>query len=782
MIIAARCDVEKNKSLIKNTLNNWEYSKDKQRWFTAYIPESIINHIKRDSLIDNYFLYKNPERYSFIFQRFWFIKGRLSIPYELSNRKIELTLNQIIGKAELYINNKFITTLNSSYAPTKIDITNDVIKGDNIIELKFKAFQKTKNDAKIKSKYNLKYGGIEQLRIPKFYTDTTQNTFYLPIGITKNIEILLWKKFKIDNVYFQTLGISKNNDVKLKITYQITSDNDYNAKINLINQKDILINKHIKIKKGTNNYSFFVKIEKAKLWYPYELGEPHQYQLKTIITHKAKEIATSENDIGFRKISIDTTKNQFVFSINNKTLKLKVFDYLPFHPQKNNETDYSKLIDDIKTLGINMLHVKEEGMYENIEFYQACNKAGILIWHDFMLPYKEFDTSDNFINIIEEETIKILKQLRNNTSIAFWSGENNTIINDKNLQKINKKIFAQLLPELVENYDSSRIYFEKINKKQFGKLDTKIPSFPTIITLRQIVPQQDMSLNKIAIKKIIYPKEYEKNLNSILKLNYGKINDIASIMYASYIESYIETDTILKNIFTSQKQYNVFEFGKYKDVTPIISTSSVDYQGYWKSKFYAIKKWNSPYIFNVKNTNGQIDIFVGNNTNKEVELDFTLKLVNFNGKVFWRRNEKNIKIKPQNFDKYFNYNITSELNIAGNQNCVLKIEAYNKENMVGEYYFTFEKDKKLELKKPKFDVKFFKVTDGYTIELTSNVYAKYVYIITSIYGTLSNNFFEIIPGETKKIYLKTNVINQDLTKLFKIIDYSQLYESSLFDL
>lgn len=781
-MIIAGCDVEKNKPLIKQTINSWEYSKEKQRWFNAYTPEPLINQIKRDSLIDNYFFKNNPIRYSFIFKRYWFMRSRLSIPYELANRKIELTFNQIIGIAELYINDKFVTTINSSYAPFTFDITNNVVKGDNFIELKFKSYQKTKNDARIKSKLKLKYDGLEQLRIPKFFTDTNQNIFYLPIGITKNVDILLWKKFKIDNIYFQTLGISKNNNVKLKITYQITSDNDYNAKLNLINQKNILLSEHIKINKGTNIYSFFVKIENAKLWYPYELGEPYQYQFKTIISQNRKEIATSENNIGFRRISIDTNKNQFVLSINNKILKLKIFDYLPFYPQKINETDYTKLIDDIKNAGINMLHVKEEGMYENLEFYEACNKAGILIWHDFMLPYKEFDTSNNFISNIEQETIKILELLRNNTSIAFWSGQNNYLFSDKNIEKNNKKIFGQLLPKLVENYDSSRYYFEKINSKKIGKLETQIPIFPSIFTLRQIIPQEDMSAYKAGIKKIIYPKEYEKKLYSIFNKNYNTINDIGGHIYASYIESYIEADSILKNIFTNKEQYYAYEFGYYKDVTPIISTSSVDYLGYWKSKFYAIKKWNSAFVFNVTNTNGQIDIYVGNNTNTDASLDFTFKLVNFYGKVFWRRNEKNINIKAQIINKYFNYNIASELNIAGYKNSVLKIEAYNQENLVGEYYFTFIEDKKLELKKPKFDIKFFKVTEGYTIELTSNVYAKYVYIFTTLDGTLNNNFFEILPGETKKVFFKTNVTNEDMTKMFKIIDLTQINQLGLFNL
>ncbi len=58
------------------------------------------------------------------------------------------------------------------------------------------------------------------------------------------------------------------------------------------------------------------------------------------------------------------------------------------------------------------------------EFYELCDKHGIMVWQEFMLACNCYEGGDDYLAILEQEAISIVTALRRHPSIVLWCGGN----------------------------------------------------------------------------------------------------------------------------------------------------------------------------------------------------------------------------------------------------------------------------------------------------------------------------------------------------------------------
>ena len=102
------------------------------------------------------------------------------------------------------------------------------------------------------------------------------------------------------------------------------------------------------------------------------------------------------------------------------------------------------------------------GVYESEEFYDYCDRHGIMIWQDFMMACCFTSQENEMLKNIKNEAEYVIKSLRNHPSLILWSGDNEVdelcalITINPEINIINRK----LLPELVGENDITRPYLE----------------------------------------------------------------------------------------------------------------------------------------------------------------------------------------------------------------------------------------------------------------------------------------------------------------------------------
>ena len=69
-----------------------------------------------------------------------------------------------------------------------------------------------------------------------------------------------------------------------------------------------------------------------------------------------------------------------------------------------------------------MLRAWGGGIFEEQEFYEACDELGVFLWQDFLYGCGNYAAHKEFLNLVEREAVENVKILRHLPSIVIWSG------------------------------------------------------------------------------------------------------------------------------------------------------------------------------------------------------------------------------------------------------------------------------------------------------------------------------------------------------------------------
>ena len=145
------------------------------------------------------------------------------------------------------------------------------------------------------------------------------------------------------------------------------------------------------LRSGLNYIGFDINIDNPELWWPNGMGEQPLYTIEVWGESRGDVFSWPAFKYGIRTISLDTSRvdeenRNFMLVVNGKRVFCKGGNWIPADsiyarvtPEK-----YDELVREAKNANFNMLRVWGGGQYERDEFYDACDKYGILLWHDMM--------------------------------------------------------------------------------------------------------------------------------------------------------------------------------------------------------------------------------------------------------------------------------------------------------------------------------------------------------------------------------------------------------------
>jgi beta-mannosidase len=164
-----------------------------------------------------------------------------------------------------------------------------------------------------------------------------------------------------------------------------------------------------------------LRIENADLWWPHTHGEPALYEVSLI--HQGREVPLAP--IGFRHVEADTSDGGFRVRINGEPVFCRGAVWMPLDPVSLRATreQYNAALAQVRAAGMNMVRVAGITVYEEDAFYAACDRAGVLVWHDFMFANMDYPSADAaFVSSVETEVRQQLSRWGAHPCIAVLCG------------------------------------------------------------------------------------------------------------------------------------------------------------------------------------------------------------------------------------------------------------------------------------------------------------------------------------------------------------------------
>ena len=160
-----------------------------------------------------------------------------------------------------------------------------------------------------------------------------------------------------------------------------------------------------------------LRVDAPELWWPNGMGEQHLYDV---------EAGGVRFAVGFREVSFD----DYELRVNGVAVPVKGWNWVPIdalygvpRPEK-----LAHLLGLAARANVNLIRVWGGGLIETPEFYDLCDRLGLLVWQEFAQSSSGIDSkpSDDpdFVATMAEDARQIVPRRRARPSLAIWCGGN----------------------------------------------------------------------------------------------------------------------------------------------------------------------------------------------------------------------------------------------------------------------------------------------------------------------------------------------------------------------
>lgn len=562
------------------------------------------------------------------------------------------------------------------------------------------------------------------------------------------------------------------------------------------------------------------------MWWPNGLGEQYLYSFKTSFSVKGSESDNKVLKVGVRSLKLVTQnpngEKTFHFEVNGVPVFMKGANYIPsdIFLTRVDAKKYERIVLDAKNANMNMLRVWGGGIYENDIFYDLCDKYGILVWQDFMFACSMYPAGPEMLENIRQEAIQNVKRIRNHSCLALWCGNNEideawfgwgwkTDAEKQSKEIVNKvwgeyeSIFHKLLPEVVKEYDPNTPYWKSSPKVENGSGDKhfwtvwqgEIPitdfaketdqflseygfqSFPMLNTVKKYAPDPK-EWDIYSEVMLLHQRSGTGNrvINTFMDQYFRKPNNFGNFLYMSQI---LQADAI-KIAEEAHRRHMPKCMGslywQIDDCWPGISWSSVDYYGTWKAQHYYTKRAFSEVLVSPFEEDGKLNVYIVSDRLKSINATLSMKLISLDGKVASEMTKP--VIIPANTSKLFLSEQVEKLlkNNARNEVVVyLELKEVDKILSTNTYYLAKIKD--IDFQSVIFNKEIIPVENGFEVVLKADRPAKGIYLEMNDSGNtfVSDNFFDLVPGQVARIKINSVLLLAEFEKQLKITSIRDAY-------
>lgn len=304
----------------------------------------------------------------------------------------------------------------------------------------------------------------------------------MPRAVTSGIWRDVYLEFR-DDIYFTQVFFDCGNPSNIKFHYDTSSNfADWNnVEIEVEGEcgdSTFSVRKKARGKAGI----FYIPIKNPKLWWPYGYGKANIYETAVRIYSDGKLVHEYNTHFGNRTVKLERTETTdgengyFRFIVNGSEIMAKGSSWVPldaFHSRDKER--YSKALELVKDIGCNILRCWGGNVYEDHEFFDFCDRNGVMVWQDFAMACATYPQDDEFAEMLRREATSVVREYRNHPSIILWSGDNEVdqFVFYRGIKPSANRLTREVLPEVVFRNDRGRPYLESSPYMADSLLETK---------------------------------------------------------------------------------------------------------------------------------------------------------------------------------------------------------------------------------------------------------------------------------------------------------------------
>jgi len=673
----------------------WEFrNAEESIWKPASVPGCIHTDLFANGIIPDPFYGTNEHDIQWIDSCDWEYRSILiADPAILGHEHVTLVFHGLDTYADVSINGQKVLHADNMFRRWEIPCKGLLKAGENEVVVHFYSVIKEARKLYAALPAPLPYDERVMVRKAPYQFGWDWGPRFVTMGLWKEVSLETWNDVKIGDFSYTILELTPDKAI---VNFLCEIDATTASKYTLTLWQMGTLEKKLNISTvpGKNVYQIPVTIENPELWWPAGMGNPTLYDFSLICTKGNALCDEKTTRLGLRKIELvrenETAGQSFYFRVNGSPVFMKGANYIPSDafPSHNRDQQINRLLTDAAKSNINMLRVWGGGIYEEDHFYDQCDALGILIWQDFMFACALYPGDSAYINNVKEEVTQQVTRLRNHPCIALWCG-NNEIDEGWNNWGIQKQygyspadsariwadylnLFHKIIPEILKQSDPSRPYHASSPQYGWGRKEsmthgdshywgiwwgdepfevynTKVPrfmseygfqGFPSNETIDDFAPEDQRYLISDVLKAHEkHPRGFELITNA-MKRDYFVPDSLQDYAILSQFVQARAMQTAIEAHRRARPYCMGSLYWQFNDCWPVISWSGIDYNGQWKAAQYAVKRGFQTTILSTVITNDSVRIFGISDSLTDITGQLKTDIYNADGDLLWSVTKK----------------------------------------------------------------------------------------------------------------------------------------------
>ena len=427
---------------------NWQlqrashiYSSSKPRWkwpsITATVPATVLSsYVNAGALPDM----NHDDNLMLASESFFngdFIYTRqFDLPVEMQGKRVFLNLDGINWKAAVTLNGTDLGRIEGAFKRGRFDITPYLKDKGNELQVLIIA-NANPGGVKVKTEKNTDFnGGILGADNPTFHAtigwDWISTIRGRDIGIWDDVYLTASSDVTVsDPVVTTTLTQS---DTLATMTPAVMLTNHAQQPVSGMlhgHIGDICFEKQVTLAAGETREESFnpelfpqLKNQRMRLWWPNGYGEPYLYDASFSFTIEGLESDAVKYKTGIREVKTTEKDTQLRIFINHRRLVPKGGNWAFSENNLNYRgREFDAAVRHHKEMNYNMIR-NWVGMTGDKEFYEACDRYGLMVWQDFWLANPADGPDPDDEAMFMDNARDLVLKIRQHPCIGIYCGRN----------------------------------------------------------------------------------------------------------------------------------------------------------------------------------------------------------------------------------------------------------------------------------------------------------------------------------------------------------------------
>jgi len=401
-------------------------------WIEAKVPGNCqLDLVRRGELPDpfvglNTKMFRGQEFYE------WWYRKKFFLGEEWRGKRLEILFEGIDTFATVWLNRKLVGEAKNMFIPHSFNITKHVkFNEKNTLLVRIRSADLSVRGKDLDGTYDVMHS-YERLWARKaahsFGWDICPRL--VTTGLWRSVSIIPHKTPEIMDFFFKVIHADqKHARIVISVTLDLPRSDPGELYLEVYGHcDDSQFSSRRKVL--TSFVEVYVDVVNPKLWWPRDLGSPNLYDVTLKLVKEGEILDEKHAHLGIRTVRLLQERQpdggvSFIFVINGEKVFAKGSNWVPadaFHGRDIKRIP--KILELFSDLNCNMIRVWGGGVYESDEFYNFCDREGIMVWQDFMYACAIYPQVDEFLDIARQEAEVIVRRLRNHPCIVLWCGDN----------------------------------------------------------------------------------------------------------------------------------------------------------------------------------------------------------------------------------------------------------------------------------------------------------------------------------------------------------------------